>query len=262
MDKRPIGIFDSGIGGLTVLAQIEKLLPKENIVYIGDTKNFPYGEKTKEEIIEFSIKNVEKLIEKNAKIIVIACGTATSQSLEVLKEKFEIPIIGIIEPTVEEIKKKNIEKIGVIATEGTIRSNAWEKALKKDIEKIEVVNKACPLLANIAEEGKAKSQESRQAIKEYMKPFKANNVKTIILGCTHYPIYEEIIQEEMERKVELINTGNAVAKFVKQYLENNNLQNIEEDNVKQEIYLSKDEETFKENAEKILERKIITKKII
>ena len=262
MDKRPIGIFDSGIGGLTVLAQIEKLLPKENIVYIGDTKNFPYGEKTKEEIIEFSIKNVEKLIEKNAKIIVIACGTATSQSLEVLKEKFEIPIIGIIEPTVEEIKKKNIEKIGVIATEGTIRSNAWEKALKKDIEKIEVVNKACPLLANIAEEGKAKSQESRQAIKEYMKPFKANEVKTIILGCTHYPIYEEIIQEEMERKVELINTGNAVAKFVKQYLENNNLQNIEEDNVKQEIYLSKDEETFKENAEKILERKIITKKII
>lgn len=262
MDKRPIGIFDSGIGGLTVLAQIEKLLPKENIVYIGDTKNFPYGEKTKEEIIEFSIKNVEKLIEKNAKIIVIACGTATSQSLEVLKKKFEIPIIGIIEPTVEEIKKKNIEKIGVIATEGTIRSNAWEKALKKDIEKIEVVNKACPLLANIAEEGKAKSQESRQAIKEYMKPFKANEVKTIILGCTHYPIYEEIIQEEMERKVELINTGNAVAKFVKQYLENNNLQNIEEDNGKQEIYLSKDEETFKENAEKILERKIITKKII
>ena len=204
----------------------------------------------------------KNLYKKNAKIIVIACGTATSQSLEVLKKKFEIPIIGIIEPTVEEIKKKNIEKIGVIATEGTIRSNAWEKALKKDIEKIEVVNKACPLLANIAEEGKAKSQESRQAIKEYMKPFKANEVKTIILGCTHYPIYEEIIQEEMERKVELINTGNAVAKFVKQYLENNNLQNIEEDNVKQEIYLSKDEETFKENAEKILERKIITKKII
>lgn len=262
MDKRPIGIFDSGIGGLTVVAQIEKLLPKENIVYIGDTKNFPYGEKTKEEIIEFSIKNVEKLIEKNAKIIVIACGTATSQSLEVLKEKFKIPIIGIIEPTVEEIKKKNIEKIGVIATEGTIRSNAWEKALKKEIEKIEVVNKACPLLANIAEEGKAKSQESRQAIKEYMKLFKANKVKTIILGCTHYPIYEEIIQEEMERKVELINTGNAVAKFVKQYLENNNLQNLEEDNGKEEIYLSKDEETFKENAEKILERKIITKKII
>ena len=95
-----------------------------------------------------------------------------------------------------------------------------------------------------------------------MKPFKANEVKTIILGCTHYPIYEEIIQEEMERKVELINTGNAVAKFVKQYLENNNLQNLEEDNGKQEIYLSKDEETFKENAEKILERKIITKKII
>ena len=135
-----------------------------------------------------------------------------------LKEKFEIPIIGIIEPTVEEIKKKNIEKIGVIATEGTIRSNAWEKALKKDIEKIEVVNKACPLLANIAEEGKAKSQESRQAIKEYMKPFKANEVKTIILGCTHYPIYEEIIQEEMERKVELINTGNAVAKFFLHFL--------------------------------------------
>ena len=251
MDKRPIGIFDSGVGGLTVLSEIKKELPNENLIYLGDTKNFPYGSKTKEEIIEFAIKNTEKLIELGAKIIVIACGTATSQAIEVLKQKFNIPIIGIIEPTVEYVKKQNIHRIGVIATEGTIRSGAWEKNLKKEIKGIDVVNKACPMLATIAEEGRATSEEGRAVIKQYMEPFKKNKIDKIILGCTHYPIYQDLIREELGYPVELINTGTTVSKHIKQYLKSKNLLNEQEHN-QDLIFLSKPEDEFKIIANKLL----------
>ena len=154
MDSRPIGVFDSGVGGITVLKEIRKELPNEDIIYLGDTENFPYGNKTKEEIIKFAEENVKKLLKYNVKIIVIACGTATSQAIEKLKEEFSIPIIGIIEPTVNYIKQKEYKEIGVIATEGTIRSGAWERKLKERMPEIIVINKACPMLATIAEEGR------------------------------------------------------------------------------------------------------------
>ena len=114
MDIRPIGIFDSGVGGLTVLSEIKKKLPNENLIYLGDTKNFPYGNKTKEQIIEFAIQNTNRLVELGAKVIVTACGTVTSQAIEILQERFNIPIIGIIEPTVEYVKQQGISRIGVI----------------------------------------------------------------------------------------------------------------------------------------------------
>lgn len=185
MDTRPIGIFDSGVGGLTVYSEIRKKLPKENLIYLGDTKNFPYGTKTKEEIIEYSSRNARFLMQQNVKVIIIACGTATSHALEYLKDNFDIPIIGIIEPTISYIKKLNLQQIGVIATEGTIKSGSWEKALKNACPNIEVINKACPMLATIAEEGKAKSPEGRRVIAEYMVPFKSQKINNIILGCTH-----------------------------------------------------------------------------
>ena len=172
MDNRPIGIFDSGVGGITVLKEIYKQLPNEHLIYLGDTKNFPYGNKSKEEIIKFAIQNVEYLIKKNVKIIVIACGTATSQAIEILQNKFEIPIMGIIEPTVEYVKNKTYNKIGVIATEGTIRNGAWENKLKEKIQNIEVINKACPMLATIAEEGRATGEEGKKAIKNIWKYLK------------------------------------------------------------------------------------------
>lgn len=251
MDTRPVGIFDSGVGGLTVLSEIKKQLPNENIIYLGDTKNFPYGSKTKEEIIEFAIKNTEKLIELGSKIIIIACGTATSQAIDVLQTKFDVPIMGIIEPTVEYVKTQNINRVGVIATEGTIRSGAWEKKLKDKIENIEVINKACPMLATIAEEGRATSQEGRTVIKEYMEIFKNNKINKIILGCTHYPIYQELIREELGYPVELINTGVTVSKKLYEYLKENDLLNTEE---KQEdlIYLTKPEDEFKIIAKNLL----------
>ena len=251
MNNKAIGIFDSGVGGLTVLAEIRKTLPNENIIYLGDTKNFPYGNRTKEEIIEFAITNVEILIKKQVKIIVIACGTATSQALEILKEKFDIPIIGIIEPTTQYIKKQNYHEVGVIATEGTIRSGAWEQKLKEKIPEIQVINKACPMLATIAEEGKAQSTEGRKVIKEYMIPFKEKHINKIILGCTHYPIYEQIIRDELGYEVELINTGKTVSKYLQNYLTENGLENNEK--IKTEnIYLTKPEKEFEKIAKNIL----------
>ncbi|OKZ57453.1 MAG: glutamate racemase [Clostridium sp. 26_21] len=252
MDNRPIGIFDSGVGGITVLKEIQKRLPNEHLIYLGDTKNFPYGNKNKEEIIKFAIQNVEYLIKKNVKIIVIACGTATSQAIEILQNKFEIPIMGIIEPTVEYVKNKNYNKIGVIATEGTIRNGAWENKLKEKIQNIEVINKACPMLATIAEEGRATGEEGRKAIKEYMKPFKEKKINKIILGCTHFPIYEQVIRDELKYEVELINTGKMVADELKHYVELNNLKsNFEKSLLK--IELTKEEEKFEEITKNILQ---------
>lgn len=251
MDTRPIGIFDSGIGGLTVLKELEETLKGENFIYLGDTLNFPYGEKTKEEIISFSKKNIEYLISKNVKMVVIACGTATSQSLDIMKEIFDIPIIGIIKPTVQYVKNMNIRKIGVIATTGTIRSGAWERSLKDEIPNIEVISKACPLLASMAEVGKAMSKESIQAVHNYMEIFKQNKVDTIILGCTHYPIYDEIIKEEFSNKVNLINTGTSVAQHVKKYLSENEMQNKGQKNPSK-IIISKKETDFDQKAKNIL----------
>lgn len=251
MNKGAIGIFDSGVGGLTVFSEIRKKLPNENIIYLGDTKNFPYGNKSKEEIVKFSKENVETLIKKGVKIIVIACGTATSQALEILKKEYEVPIIGIIQPTVNYIKNRDIKEIGVIATEGTIKNGAWEKQLKEKIADIKVINKACPMLATIAEEGRAKSEEGKKAIKEYMKPFKENHIDKIILGCTHYPIYEELIRKELGYEVELINTGITVAEYLEKYLKDNNLEN----NTKKEqekIFLTKPEQEFKNIAKNIM----------
>lgn len=255
MNNKAIGVFDSGVGGLTVLSEIRKRLPNENIIYLGDTKNFPYGNRSREEIIKFATQNVERLIEKQVKIIVIACGTVTSQAIDILKEKFEIPIIGIIEPTVEYIEKQKYREIGVIATEGTIRSGAWKNKLKEKIPEIQVVNKACPMLATIAEEGKARSAEGRAAIKEYMKPFKEKHIDKIILGCTHYPIYEKIIREELGYNVELINTGITVSEKLENYLKTKKLENGEK-NRKEEIYLTKPEKEFKEIAKNILQENL------
>ena len=251
MNNKAIGVFDSGVGGLTVLAEIRKTLPNENIVYLGDTKNFPYGSRSKEEIIEFAIQNAELLIKKQVKVIIIACGTATSQALDTLKEKFDIPIIGIIEPTVQYIENQNYEEIGVIATEGTIRSGAWEQKLKEKMPKIKVTNKACPMHATIAEEGKAQSPEGRKVIKEYMAPFKEKHIDKIILGCTHYPIYEPIIREELGYEVELINTGVTVSKYLQNYLKENGLENNETSKT-ENIYLTKPEKEFKKIEKNIL----------
>ena len=251
MDLRPIGMFDSGVGGLTVYKEVKKALPNEKFIYIGDTKGFPYGSKTKEAIIDLSKKCIDVLIKKNVKAVIIACGTATSQALEEMKKIYEIPIIGIIEPTVLYVKKNNFKNIGVMATRGTIRSNSWARNLKKEIEDINVYNQECPLLAPMAEEGWTENEIARLTVKEYLKNF--NNIDSLILGCTHYPLYENIIKENLPN-IEIINTGKIVANYMKEIYEYDD-ENMEI-KTKDEFYLTDIECNFIDVAEKILKEKI------
>ena len=253
MDNRPIGVFDSGVGGLTVLKELKRTLPHEDFIYIGDTASFPYGSKSKETIIELSKKRIENLIDMNAKIIVIACGTATSQALEEMKKIFNIPIIGIIDPTVKYLKEKNIKNIGVIATVGTIRSNGWQNYIDKNIDGANVINKACPLLAPMAEEGWTENEIARLTIHEYLKGMDSKNLDALILGCTHYTLFKKLIENELGRNIDIINTGEMVAKELEQYLLENDLKNDKLNKSEVDIYLTDTECNFLNVARKLLE---------
>jgi len=253
MNRKPIGMFDSGVGGMTVFAEIMKSFPNEDIIYLGDTKRFPYGNKSKETIIEISKKAIEFLISKGVKLIIIACGTATSQALEEVRKIYKIPIIGIIEGTIADLGEGQ-NRIGVIATKGTIKTNAWEKEIIKKIKSAEIINKACPLLAPMAEEGWTENDVAKYTIKEYMIPFKNKKINKLILGCTHYPLFTKLIREELGEDVEIINTGEKLAKYLKKFMFNNNLENtiVGERNYK--IYLTDTECNFVDVAGKLLKQ--------
>lgn len=260
VDNRPIGMFDSGVGGLTVFKEIKKHLPNENIVYLGDTKRFPYGSKSKESIIELTKQGIDFLIEQNVKLIVIACGTATSQALEEIKKIYSIPIIGIIDSTVEYLEKKYKEKepqIGIIATTGTIRSNGWQNKIKQLIPNSKIKTMGCPLLAPMAEEGWTDNKIAELTVKEYLKNIK--NVEALILGCTHYPLFQKIIKKEMGKSVEIINTGEKIAQNLGTYLQNNDIQS--EKKGEDVIYLTDTECNFIHVAEKLLDDKNINEKV-
>ena len=262
MNNKAIGIFDSGVGGMTVFSEIVKQLPNEDIVYLGDTKNFPYGNKSKENIIKISNKCVKFLINQDVKMIVIACGTATSQALESLKENFDVPIIGIIEPTVIDIKKENTAKtIGVIATDGTIRSKEWEKHIKKAMPNITVINKACPLLAAMAEEGWVDNKVAKAAIDEYLAEFSGVKLDKLILGCTHYPLFEKVIREKIGQETDIVNTGTKIASYLKTYLQQNNMEKKSDVKAKRNIYLTDVECNFINVAKNILKNLEINENI-
>lgn len=266
MDKRPIGIFDSGVGGMTVLSEIRKHLPNEDLIYLGDTKNFPYGDKSKETIIKMATKCAGFLISKDVKLIIIACGTATSQALEELRKIYKVPIIGIITPTIMDIKK-NIDEnkqtsIGVIATEGTIRSNKWQEELEGKIKNVQVINKACPLLAPMAEQGWTANAVAKEAIKEYMKPFKGNKIDKIILGCTHYPLFSKLIRDELGSNVEIINTGEKIANYLEEYLINCEIQNENNNSGKCVYNLTDTQCNFIEVAGTLMQDEEIKEKIV
>ena len=260
MDNRPIGMFDSGVGGLTVLKEVIKQNPNEDIVYLGDTKRFPYGSKSKETIIELTKNGIEFLIQKNVKAIIIACGTATSQALESLKGKYNIPIIGIIDSTVDYIKEnKNLRNIGIIATAGTIRSNGWQNKINEKIQDVKLQARACPLLAPMAEEGWTENDIAKLTIHEYLKEFE--NIDCLILGCTHYPLFKNVISQELDEKVEIINTGELLSIDLRKELENNKNVNDINNTGKYEIYLTDTETNFINVAKKLLRDEDISSKI-
>lgn len=259
MDTRPIGMIDSGVGGLTVLKEVIKRCPNEDIIYIGDTKRFPYGSKSKESIIELTKNLIDFLISKNVKAVVIACGTATSQALEEMQKLYDIPVIGIISSTARYIKEKNYKKIGVIATKGTIRSKGWENKIKSNMPDAIIENKACPLLAPMAEEGWTDNEIAKLTIKEYLKGF--DDIDCLVLGCTHYPLFKNIIKKELGENVDIINTGETLSNRLNEIIKNNGIENSKTYEGQNTIYLTDVEESFIGVAEKLLEDEDIKNKI-
>ena len=253
MEKRPIGIFDSGVGGLTVFKEIRKKFPYEDIVYFGDTARVPYGPKSKSTIIRYSLQNARFLIQQNAKIIVIACNTASSAAVKYLRRNLKIPVIGVIEPGAEfavNVTKNN--KIGIIGTEGTIRSNAYPKAIKEKKPNVSVYSKPCPLFVPIVEEGWEEHYVTKEIIKEYLAELKAKELDTLVLGCTHYPILKKQIRDFMTEKTKIIDSAEAIAEKLKNIIPEPEIKG----KGKNKFFVSDNEAKFKRIAEKIIGKKI------
>lgn len=218
--EKPIGVFDSGIGGLTVVKRVASILPTENIVYFGDTARVPYGGKSNTTVVEYSMQDAKFLMSKNVKVIVVACNTASSVALDDLRKAFNVPVIGMIEPGADFALKHTVTgRIGVIGTNTTINNHAYLKAIKKLNPDVEVFEKACPLFVPLAEEGWIESKATYLIAEEYLKELKDLNIDTLVLGCTHYPILAKVIQEVMGDSVKLIDSGIAAASIVKTELE-------------------------------------------
>ncbi|WAW15002.1 glutamate racemase [Peptostreptococcus equinus] len=257
MDNRPIGVFDSGLGGLTVLKEINKYLENEDTIYFGDTARVPYGPRSKETIIKYTFQAINFLITKNVKAIVIACNTATARALSEARIQFTIPIVGVIEPgakTASEYTKNNI--VGVIGTAGTISSKAYVKAINRRNPDIKVIAKACPLFVPLVEEGWANKEISSVAAHMYLDELVEQGVDSIVLGCTHYPILKRTIGEAVGMDVKLINPAKETALYLKKILEENNMETQSTIKGKCQYYVSDINEQFEEVASEFLKREI------
>lgn len=214
-----IGVFDSGLGGLTVVKQIFKYLPKYQIVYFGDTARLPYGNKSKETIQRYSLENTRFLIRSGAKVIIVACNTSSALALNYLKQRFKkFPIFGVVQPAVEKALKVG-GAIGIIGTHGTVGSRVFPKLIINSEAKTKVYQQACPLFVPLVEEGWTNHSISRKIIKEYLKPLKIKEINTLILACTHYPYLKKQIRNLMGSKVSLVDPGQEVAVKLKDFLE-------------------------------------------
>jgi len=223
--ENSIGIFDSGVGGTSIWKEINKLLPRENTIYLSDSKNAPYGEKSKDEIRELCIKNIKFLLEKKCKIIVVACNTATTNAIDYLRENYTIPLIGI-EPAIKTASlQTKTKKIGVLATKGTLSSElfaATSKTINKEIEIIEQIGEG---LVELIENEKINSEEMTALLRFHLQKMTTKNIDCLVLGCTHYPYLIPQIQNIIGNDIQIIDSGQAVAKQTKAILEKNDLLN-------------------------------------
>ena len=209
----PIGVFDSGIGGLTVMHALMDRLPHESMVYFGDTARVPYGPKSPATVLRFSFENVELLTRRGIKAVVVACNTATAHALPALRERFDLPIVGVVGPGARAAVQATCSgRVGVIGTWGTIGSRAYEKALLAIRPDLDVVSRACPLFVPLAEEGMTDHPASRLIAAEYLAPFRDDGIDTLILGCTHYPLLKPVIAETLGPDVTLIDSAEETAR--------------------------------------------------
>lgn len=218
--QKAIGIFDSGIGGLTVLKEIVAKLPDENIIYLGDTARVPYGIRSAETVTRYSFENTQFLLAQEIKMLVVACNTASAISLEAVKKEFPLPIIGVLDPGARAaVRTTRSRKVGVIGTEATIRSGAYEKAIKKLAPDVHVHSLACPLFVPLAEEGWTDNDVAELVARKYLASFQDTGIDTLVLGCTHYPLLKTVINKVIGPGIALIDSATETAKEVADVLE-------------------------------------------
>lgn len=251
----PIGVFDSGIGGLTVAREIMRNLPMEKIVYFGDTARLPYGSKSKETILRYSRQIVQFLQKQHVKAIVIACNTASALALDDLEKEMDIPIIGVVKPGANVAARETINgHVGVIATEATIRSNMYTELIQKINPEITVIGKSCPLFVPLVEEGWRKDPITEMVARRYLEELQRQEIDTLILGCTHYPLLRSMIGEIMGEGVRLVNPAYETSMALKQLLKEKNLLNLGsmEEGFPYRFYVSDAAEKFTDFANTIL----------
>lgn len=256
--EKPIGVIDSGVGGLTVALELMRQLPREKLIYLGDTKRCPYGPRTKEEVQQFTWEMVDFLLEKEIKLLVIACNTATAYTIDDLKEKLDIPVIGVINPGARAAIKATInQEIGIIGTEGTVKSGAYPDALKQINPELHVQALACPLFVPLVEKGVFTGEEARMVVESTLEPLvEDNDMDTLILGCTHYPLLKPLIKEVVGDQVAVISSSEETARETSAVLEIKQLQNKSGLQQVHEIYSTGDMEIFNRIATKIFQNAI------
>jgi glutamate racemase len=255
-NNKPIGIFDSGFGGLTVMSAINKILPYENLIYFGDTAHVPYGTKSQNAIIKFSKKITSFLIKSNVKLIVVACNTVSALALPVLDRIAKIPVIGVISPgAIAAVGASKNLKIGIIGTEGTIGSKSYPKAISK-LAKAKIYQQACPLFVPLVEEGLTDGEITDIIIKKYIKPLLSKRIDTLVLGCTHYPLLRKALEKNLDKNIVLVDSAKSTAMEVKRILEQKSLLASKSNKKYLKFYVSDNPEKFKKIGMKFFSKSI------
>jgi glutamate racemase len=241
--NKPIGVFDSGFGGLTVLKELQKALPHEQLIYFGDTARLPYGTKSRETIIRYTTQSCSFLVDLGVKLIVIACNTATSMALDTLSPLFSIPIIGVIDPVIETVVKNSpTGRIGILATRATVQSGVYQKKIQQHLPHAEITAIASPLLVSLVEEGFIDHPITHLAIQEYTRPLLEAEVDTVVLACTHFPLIKTLIEQALGPAVQVIDPAFAAARAVQQNF--SNLLSNEKDHRDPYFFVTDDPEKF------------------
>ncbi len=244
INNNPIGLFDSGIGGTSIWREINELLPNENTIYLADSKNAPYGQKSKEEIIALSIKNTEFLLEQNCKIIVVACNTATTNAIKELRAKYKVPFIGI-EPAIKPAAlNSKTHTIGILATKGTLNSELFHETSRK-FQDIKIIEQIGYNLVPLIENGEINSAEMNSLLHQYLKPMVEANIDYLVLGCSHYPYLIPQIKKILPKRIKIIDSGEAVARQTKKVLEENNTLNLSNKKGETIFYTNSDSKVLK-----------------
>ena len=259
MDARPIGVFDSGLGGLTAVHSLWKILPEENLIYFGDTARVPYGGRSKETILKYARQDVRFLRSFDLKAILIACGTVTTTSLDTLQAENDLPIVGVVEPTCRRAPPvTKTTNVGLLATLASVRSGAYEATLRRLDPTVEVICKPCPLFVPLVENGRFRRGDIviETVAREYLEPLKDTGIDTLILGCTHYPLLTDIIGDIMGPGVTLVSAGEESAFELKRMLKADGLRADESRQGESEFYVSDRAEDFENIASVFLQENL------